>query len=152
ILADAGRYAKMAALVGADKPADATLTEINQYMHDTVAEKRTGSDQALNLFKDLSLYDRNGTVVAASDDILIGRVVNRQAYFEASLKGAALQAPFYALGTGELTMVLTYPIQDASKQTIGVLAGRLNLNTLGQIMTERAGLGNTGETYLVSAQ
>src|SRR5689334_8175705 len=57
ILADSGRYSKMASLVSADKSTDSTLTEINQYLHDTVAEKRAGADQALNLFKDLSLYD-----------------------------------------------------------------------------------------------
>ncbi len=34
---------------------------------------------------------------------------------------------------------------------IGVIAGRANLDVLGQIMIERAGLGETGETYLVGS-
>src|SRR5258708_34852186 len=49
-------------------------------------------------------------------------------------------------------MVYSHPLLDASQKTIGVIAGRLDINTLGQIMTEHAGLGDTGETYLVSAE
>src|SRR5438876_1024487 len=82
-------------------------------------------------------------------DLLICQVVNRQPYFAPSLQDRYLQPPFYALGTGELTMVFSHPLLDANQQTVGVLAGRLDINTLGQIMTERAGLGSTGETYLV---
>ncbi len=33
-----------------------------------------------------------------------------------------------------------------------MLAARLDVNTLGHIMTERTGLGDSGETYLVSSQ
>src|SRR6185369_8078232 len=91
-------------------------------------------------------------VIAASDDVLVGKLVLRQPYFAARLEGVYLQPPFYTLEKGELTVVYTRPLRDASNKLLGVLAGRLNLETLRQIMTERAGLGDTGETYLVSAE
>src|SRR5258708_1125913 len=96
ILADSGRYTKMAGLTSAGSDGTPAQVEINQFLHDTVIAKRTDADRTLNLFKDLSLYDRSGRVIAASDDLLVGRVVNRQPYYEASLQAETLQAPFYA--------------------------------------------------------
>src|SRR5688572_22253451 len=41
---------------------------------------------------------------------------------------------------------------DNNGTRIGVLAGRLKIDELSKIMTERSGLGETGETYLVSLE
>ncbi|MCP4537131.1 MAG: hypothetical protein GY832_08280, partial [Chloroflexi bacterium] len=43
------------------------------------------------------------------------------------------------------------PVRDESGMTRGVLAGVAGLSTLNDIMLERAGLGQSGETYLVSS-
>ena len=47
-------------------------------------------------------------------------------------------------------MVITQPITDYSDAVVGVIAGRLNLDLLGSIMAERAGLGDTGDYLVVS--
>ena len=49
-----------------------------------------------------------------------------------------------------MTIVASAPVQDQG-ETFGVIAGRANLAGLNQIMIERAGLGETGETYLVGS-
>ncbi len=152
ILANPVSYSDMTALLASSTPDTAQQAKVNQLFQGLLANRPEAKASALSTFKDLFLYDREGHVVAASDDTLIGQVVNRQLYFDSSLRGEYLQPPFYSLGTGELTMVFAHPLVDSNHQTIGVLAGRLDINTLGQIMTERAGLGNTGETYLVSAE
>lgn len=103
-------------------------------------------------FEALFIYDPQGRVLAASDPILVGRIVARQAYFQPSLAGPHVQSPFYAIGTGELTMMVTLPIAAADGAFRGVLAGQLNLDRLGQIMVVRTGLPSTGETYLVSQE
>ncbi|MDX1523723.1 MAG: GAF domain-containing protein, partial [Anaerolineae bacterium] len=57
------------------------------------------------------------------------------------------------LGQGELTMIITQPVMSsANEQIVGVLAGRLSLNALGEIMTDHTGLQESGETYLVSPE
>ncbi len=152
ILANPVSRADMTALLSSSSPDPAQQAKVNQLFQNMIAYRPAAEGLALNTFKDLFLYDREGHVVAASDDTLIGQVVSRQPYFESSLQGEHLQPPFYALGTGELTMVFAHPLVDSNNQAIGVLAGRLDIDTLGQIMTQRAGLGNTGETYLVSAE
>jgi signal transduction histidine kinase len=152
ILANTATYTEISTFLASGAADSARQSNVNQLLDNLLASQPGDTERTLNPFKDLFLYDRDGHVLAASDEVLIGQVVNRQPYFEPSLQDHYLQPPFYALGTGELTMVFGHPLLDANKQTVGVLAGRLDINTLGQSMTERAGLGNTGETYLVSAE
>ncbi|MEO7913336.1 MAG: cache domain-containing protein [Roseiflexaceae bacterium] len=103
-------------------------------------------------FRKFFLYDRVGNILASSVEADIGKVVANQPYFTSSLKDPYLQSPYYAVGDASLTMLLTRPLRDPSGQIVGVLAGDVNLAELGQIMVERTGLGDSGETYLVSPE
>ncbi|GIV97471.1 MAG: hypothetical protein KatS3mg057_2128 [Herpetosiphonaceae bacterium] len=103
-------------------------------------------------FSKLLLYTPSGLIVAASDPLQIGKLVNRQPYFAPSLTQSYIQPPYYSLSGGALSMVITEPIRDPAGQLIGVLAGELDLNFLARFMLERSGLGETGETYLVSLE
>lgn len=115
----------------------------------TLQPARTGAG---SLFNGLFLYAPNGRIVAASNERQIGQVVTRQPYFAKSLIADQIQAPYYALGTSELTVVVTRRLLDSNGQTIGILGGSLDLTVLGAIMQERSGLGDSGETYLVSLE
>jgi signal transduction histidine kinase len=103
-------------------------------------------------FNELFVYNPNGLVRTASDTSVVGKLVTRQPYFKDSLLGSYIQPPYYELGTSELTMIETVPLFNDQKQLVGVLAARLDLAKLGSIMLERSGLGDTGETYLVSQE
>jgi signal transduction histidine kinase/HAMP domain-containing protein len=100
------------------------------------------------------VYTPTGEVVAASNPDEVGKVVTRQPYFQASLvageEGHLFHPPYTEVATGRLTMFATRPIE-ANGKVVLLLAGRLNLDELNDIMTERAALGTTGETYLVSS-
>lgn len=108
--------------------------------------------KAQPLFEEFFVYNTRGEILAASNPVQLGKIVTRQPYFNQSLKEPYVQPPYYALGTADLAMLITQPLIDQRKQIVGVLAGRLNLNTLGQIMTDRTGLSSSGETYLVSLE
>jgi len=152
ITADHDRYSAMATFLTSEGTNPIGRAALNQYLHDIVAGRADDTDPTAALFQDLYIYDLKGDVLAASDEVLLGRTVSRQPFFKTSLTKAYIQPPFYALGSGELTMVVTEPIRDGNDQVLGVLGGRLALPILGNIMTERAGLGDTGETYLVSLE
>ena len=161
ILADPTHYTEFVNYLNSTDSKSTQQAGINALLQNVVTGKTGGTSASastqptLSLFKDLFLYNTTGHVIAASNDALVGQIVTRQPYYTASLSGKSdsiLQPPYYALGTGELTIVLTHALLDANNQTIGVLAGRLDITELGTIMTQRAGLGTTGETYLVSAQ
>jgi signal transduction histidine kinase len=100
---------------------------------------------------EIFLYDLDGNIVAASAEISVGKIVTRQPYFAGSLTTDLLiQPPYYDVGRGDLTVIVTSIVLDPSGEPIGVLAIRPDIETLGAIMLERTGLGDTGETYLVS--
>lgn len=102
---------------------------------------------------ELFIFNTNGQIVVASNPLQIGKLVNQQPYFTNSLLGEYIQTPYYAEDNNEVVMFITYPlVQQATGLTVGALAGRLDIRTLGTIMTERVGLGQTGETYLISSE
>lgn len=94
---------------------------------------------------------REGRVLISSDPDRAGQVVRAKPYFEPSKTGPFIQSPYYEV-TNELNMVITEPLALSDGTLVGVLAAQLDLETLSNIMLERAGLGDTGETYLVSAE
>ncbi len=101
--------------------------------------------------EDIFIYDVEGTIIVSSSDIFLGRVVRRQPYFAASLEGEHLQPPYFDVSADGLVLVATKPIFDAEK-LIGIAAIRYDTEQLSQFMLERSGLGETGETYLVSLE
>lgn len=105
-----------------------------------------------SLLHGLFLYTPNGRIVASSNERQIGQVVTQQPYFAKSLIADQIQAPYYAVGSSELTVVVTRRLLDGSGRTVGILGGSLDLNVLAAIMLERSGLGESGETYLVSLE
>ncbi len=105
------------------------------------------SDTIENVF----VYDRDGEIVVASDEATIGRVVRRQPYFELSLLEDYLQPPYFDVSSGSLAIVATAPLLEEGT-LIGVVAIRFNTDELSRIMLERTGLGQSGETYLVSSE
>lgn len=102
-------------------------------------------------FDTFFFYDRDGVILAASDSALITATVTEQPYFSPGLEGPTIQPPYFDVERGEITAIIAVPVE-VEGETVGALAGRLNLNRLDTIMTDRAGLGPSGEAYLVSRQ
>lgn len=102
----------------------------------------------------LFLYDLNGRVVSASEPRYVGRLVNRQPYFAASLTTADLriEPPFFDISENALVTIATDVIKGSNGEPVGVLAALLDTQTLSLIMLDRTGLGETGESYLVSGE
>ena len=55
----------------------------------------------------------------------------------------------YAPSNNEPAAFAGYPIRDAKGDTIGVIAFQLSIDHINHIMQQRAGMGKTGEAYLV---
>ncbi len=104
------------------------------------------------IFDEIIFYDRDGHVLAGSNAASISKVVTLQPYFRPGLESAHVTPPYYDIVTSELTMFVTHPIQNTAGEIIGVVGGRLNIDVLRDVTAERAGLGETGETYLVSIE
>ena len=71
-------------------------------------------------------------------------------YFTEGMRGEFIQEPSWSLSLNKMTVVASRPV-GAGGEALGVLAGRANLDSLNAVMRGRAGLGQTGETYLVGS-
>lgn len=106
-------------------------------------------------FVEIFFADVDGQVQISTNTERLGTVIAGQPYFRSGLQGYNVQAPVYSTTLGEPVSYLSRPIFNTTEprpgqQPLGVLVARLNLDVLDTILTEQAGLGETGETYLVS--
>jgi PAS domain S-box-containing protein len=101
------------------------------------------------LFEEIFLMDLQGQVILSTDAAQEGKILRNQTYFWEGQKEAHVYPPFYSPSLDRMTVVAVRPLVDHGIGTLGILAGRASMATLNEIMLERAGLGETGETYLV---
>jgi len=102
------------------------------------------------IFEEMFVYNIDGRIVLSSNRAALNRIVTLQPYFEPSLQDNYITTPYYDVGSNALTAFITHPIRALNGNVLAVIAGRLNMDVLRSIMVERAGLGETGETYLIS--
>ena len=152
-LSDSSRTSLLITLVESPTPTPPGQTDVSyRAIQISFNDQLYNAAMAQPLIEELFVYNVEGEIVTASNPVQIGKIVVRQPYFADSLSGDAIQTPYYEVGSGELTLFVTTPLMAQSGQVVGVLAARLDTETLAQIMTERTGLGDNGETYLVSLE
>ncbi|MGD8624024.1 MAG: GAF domain-containing protein [Anaerolineae bacterium] len=106
-------------------------------------------------FAELFFLDANDGMAILSTDVLQeGRSHGEEAYFQSGLQGPVRQSPQLDDRLNVPIVFLARPVFQGSGTggdgaILGVLVGRLNLNDLSLLMLEQAGLGESGETYLV---
>ncbi len=145
IVNDRAVKTNLTALLGSAQPDASVNIEVNQSLAAFLNTKGAS-------FTEYFVYNRDGSILASTNGSQVGKIMRSQPYFKASLVGEYIQPPYYEIGSDSLALILTEPLTDERGIVIGVLAGRLNMAGLAALMAERAGLGETGETYLISPE
>jgi methyl-accepting chemotaxis protein len=101
------------------------------------------------LFAEVFLMDLSGRAVLSTNLDEEGKIHINQIYFREGLERPYFSTPFYSPSLAQLSVVAVRPVLNSQGRSIGVIAGRASMDKLSQIMSESAGLGETGETYLV---
>lgn len=70
-------------------------------------------------------------------------------FFVEGKQGLFIQTVYPSPITAKPTMTISYPLTTEEGAVFGVLAVNLNLDRMDEIIQDRTGLGETGETYLV---
>ena len=97
------------------------------------------------------ILDHQGRVVASTDSGNIGLDRSTDAYFVGAQDGPFVKDVYHSKTTGRPSLALSAPLADrASGELLGVLVARLSLDGLNEIVTDRTGMGTTGETYLIN--
>jgi signal transduction histidine kinase len=91
----------------------------------------------------------NGQIVLSTDAMHEGQDRYTQPYFVQGQWATFVQNVYPMPEDGTPSMTISTPLFNEQGQSLGVVAVHLNLDQLDQIILERAGLGETGETYLI---
>ncbi|MBN2548965.1 MAG: GAF domain-containing protein [Anaerolineales bacterium] len=102
-------------------------------------------------FVELFILNTEGVVILSTDAAKEGRLFATQRFFERGLRSQFVQPPVFDVSLMQYSVIFSQPILSDQGEVLGVLAGRATLGTLNTLMTEKASLGETGETYLVNA-
>jgi signal transduction histidine kinase len=127
-----------------------TRTAEGAAAYDRVQRRFTWVARRMGLFEELFFMDQGGQVAVSTDSGHERQQLGMNDYFVQGLGREFIQEPSYSLSLDKLTVVASCPVVDGGR-TVGVLAGRANLYSLNAVMAGRAGLGDTGETYLVGS-
>lgn len=115
-----------------------------------VQRRFTWVAQRAGLFEELFFMAPTGSVLVSTDPGHERQQFAAADFFLKGARGEFIQEPSYTLSLGKMTLVASRPVFDHGL-SIGVLAGRADLASLNTVMVGRAGLGETGETYLVGS-
>ncbi len=125
-------------------------TESYTIAYDRLQNRFQWAAGSMGLFDELFLMDTDGKVLLSTNRAHENEKHSIYDYFIEGMKGPYIQQPSYSLSLGEMTVVTSAPVI-SNGTLLGVVAGRASLKSLNDIMIERAGLGDTGETYLVGS-
>lgn len=96
-------------------------------------------------FVSFLILNTEGEVVLSTDSAEEGKNYKGEVFFQGSLFG-----PFTQLSSFTQTIIVTTPLKDWDGNTIGYVAGKARTATLDKILQNADGLGETGQTYLIS--
>ncbi|MCB9436738.1 MAG: HAMP domain-containing protein [Anaerolineales bacterium] len=120
-----------------------------QAISDTLRQIADSED----IINEIFVYSLDGNILSSSDRVDIGKVVRSKPFFVPSLQGETyIQPPFYDVGSSTLSLIISRPLFDEQGSLIAIVAVEMNVEALSELMTERAGLGESGETYLISLE
>ena len=92
-------------------------------------------------FRALLILDPvTGQVLVATDPSQEGKFKENRPYFIHGREGPYVQDPYYSLVLREPAMTIATPIRSEAGQLLGVLVGRLNLESLNEIIQRGSGI------------
>jgi signal transduction histidine kinase len=144
ILNNQAQRERMAQIASSERQGGTAVTLLNQFLLEQLLSQES--------FVEYFVYDNQGLIRASTAETQIGRNISDQLYFAPGFAGQTITAPYYDAESGNLQMIVTQPLLNPQGQLVGRFAGRVDLRLLNEIMTGRVGLGDTGETYLLTAE
>ncbi len=116
-------------------------TQIRQSFLDTIKHTE---------FFEVFILDLDGKIILSTDVQNEKKIRKDREYFEQGKNKIFMQIFYYSLTLENPAITIARPVKDQHGNLYGVLAARVSLDVFDEVMTEDAGLGDTGETYLVN--
>jgi PAS domain S-box-containing protein len=100
---------------------------------------------------DLYILNNNGVVVLSSDRKNEGKIKSGELYFLKAKEKTVIQSFRHDISHKQIITVMATPIKDNNSVGLGILVIEINAIDINNLMTDRSGLGETGETFLVNS-
>jgi HAMP domain-containing protein len=105
---------------------------------------------------DMSDYDEifimnlDGMVLVSTDEMQEGKIKSNEDYFINGKNGSYSQQFYYDISLSKPSFTISEPIRGYEGTTIGVIAYRVKMEEISNIMEQRSGFGQTGESILIN--
>jgi C4-dicarboxylate-specific signal transduction histidine kinase len=96
------------------------------------------------------VINKEGIIVASSEEIDIGKNKSGGPYFLGAEQGTFVKDAYLSQDRKINTLAFSAPVLDDNSEFLGVVVMRYSMEGLDKITTDRTGLGETGEIYLVN--
>lgn len=116
--------------------------EIIATQDDLTIEKLQEIRDLEHYFYEIFVLDSNGIIIASSDESQIGIDKSNDAYFIRGRKNSYLKPVYFSESVQQESITVSTPFNE------GVLVARTKLQSFNEIISDRTGLGETGEILL----
>lgn len=99
-------------------------------------------------FFEIFIIDKEGKVYVSTDINQEDKIKSSENYFVYGRSDDYVQQFYYDTSLQKIAITMATPLNTGGDEY--VLAGRIDIASISKIMTERSGMGDTGETYLVN--
>ncbi len=100
---------------------------------------------------ELFLLNPDGKIIASTKKNNIGTNKSADRYLSEGMRKTSVKDAHYHGNSGEKTYSISTPVRDDNtKEVFGVLVANFKMDGLFEITTDRTGLGETGEIYIVN--
>lgn len=126
-------------------------TEQCEEKYDDVRRRLENTVRIMKNIYDIMVLNKDGIVVASSDGRDIGRDKSGDDVFIGGKDGVFIKDAHVSADKKLYSIALSTPVvAEKGRVFLGVIVARVSLHMLNKITTDRTGLGNTGEIYLVN--
>ena len=131
--------------IGRNGPDAAALTNaLVKYLSED--KRQVDSDAEMT-----SIVNLKGKIIASDDKNSMGEDKSKDLYFTEGKLGVHIKDP-YISSTGKECIAVSMPLKSSvTGLVIGVVVNRYELQELNRILSDREGMGDTGETYLLNS-
>ena len=135
--------AALTAIIHNDPDSKELIENVNLQLNELVAK----DEEIYEIF----ILNSDGKIIISRDENAIGMDKSTDAYFLEGKRGTYIKDAYYSETAKKNSMAISAPISnDKTGEFLGVLVAGFELIGLNEITTDRVGLGETGEIYLVN--
>jgi PAS domain S-box-containing protein len=119
-----------------------------QQAKDTIGEFGDTVKAESGDFEEVFVLDTEGVIVSSTNGVTIGDDKSSREYYRAGLNETHITDVYESPALQKPTMLVSTPLSIGNR-TVGVVVGRINTSTIHMTISDRRGIGDTVNTFLV---